>query len=151
MCVKGCVEVELLFWVWANVWLIPLRGTHWFWVSEGTLSLFLMLFLAKKPGSLMESLRTRTPKKCSLKSCSKRLRTTAAHRLKRQRYKCRQKKINSSSVSRLTKLFAIMDKSCREKKNEEEMGCITVSWHRNEIPGYNLCIVIVHEAFFGFW
>lgn len=155
-CIKGSAQVsqlhdaQLLCWAWANVRLIPLWGTLWFWVSEGTLSVFLMMFLAAKPGSIIELLWTLTAEQCSLKSCSKRLRTAAAHYSKRQRYKYTPpKKNNSSSLSRLTKLFAIMDKSCREK-NEEEMGCITVSWHRNGIPGCNLCIVIVHEAFLGF-
>lgn len=122
-CIKGSAQVSqlpgarLLCWAWANVRLIPLWGTLWFWVSEGTLSVFLMMFLATKPGSIIELLWTLTAEQCSLKSCSKRLRTAAAQYSKRQRYKYTPpKKNNASSVSRLTKLFAIMDKSWREKK-----------------------------------
>lgn len=86
-----------------------------------------MVFLAAKPGSLIELLGTLTPKKCSLKSWSKRFHTTAAHYSKRQWYKYTPKKKNhpkSSSVSRLTKLFVIMDKSCREKKKKKRKWAV---------------------------
>lgn len=73
-------------------------------------------YKAWQRSSIGEGSAQLTPKKCSLKSCSKSCHTAAAHHSNREMYKYQKK--NSSSVSRVTKLFAITDKSCRERKKK---------------------------------